>query len=586
MEPQYYKQNQIKKVGISLKQLIDVDTTNALFNKRLDNIRDNQILISGTNKYRQDVFRFKYLTDLIVAGSGVTITSLDGILTISATGGGSGGVPTTRNIFTTAPLTGGGDLSADRTIAIPAATGSVNGYLTAIDWTTFNNKVPPTRTLTINGVTFDLSANRSWTVTGASPLTTKGDLYTFTSVNARLPVGTNGQILYADSTTPTGLKWDTAPTGGGGLSYGIASGTNNYTVTISGVTGYTAGDAYIISFTNGNDDDSDININSLGVKTLVKEFDVQLTGGDIVSGQDLIIIYDGTNFQTIGVAPNQLFTYVTNDDSVTITKGQPVYAFGAAGNRMSVKLAFNTSDTTSAQTVGVVFSTSIAPNQRGFVITQGVISGVNTAAYSPGDQLYLGATAGTLTATKPHAPNHLVYIGIVERANAGNGQIYVKPQNGFELDELHNVQAQSPANNDTLYYDLSATQWKTKSIPNLSGPSTIGTTIDGSGGTITVGQKGYVQIPYACTITGWRLIANAAGSIVVDIWKTAAPTIPTVANVITASAKPTLSSQQTATSSTLTGWTTSVAANDIIGFNVNSATTVSWVILQIFVTKI
>jgi hypothetical protein len=116
--------------------------------------------------------------------------------------------------------------------------------------------------------------------------------------------------------------------------------------------------------------------------------------------------------------------------------------------------------------------------------------------------------------------------------------------------------------------------------------ATIGTTIDGSGGTITVGQKGYVQVPYACTITAWRLIANTAGSIVVDIWKTAAPTIPTVANVITASAKPTLSSQQTATSSTLTGWTTSIAANDIIGFNVNSATTVSWVILQIFVTKI
>jgi hypothetical protein len=126
--------------------------------------------------------------------------------------------------------------------------------------------------------------------------------------------------------------------------------------------------------------------------------------------------------------------------------------------------------------------------------------------------------------------------------------------------------------------------WATVSTGGSS--ATIGTTIDGSGGTITVGQKGYVQVPYACTITAWRLIANTAGSIVVDIWKTAAPTIPTVANVITASAKPTLSSQQTATSSTLTGWTTSVAADDIIGFNVNSATTVSWVILQIFVTKI
>ena len=52
----------------------------------------------------------------------------------------AGLVPTSRTISTTAPLTGGGDLSADRTIAIPAATTSVNGYLTSADWTTFNAK--------------------------------------------------------------------------------------------------------------------------------------------------------------------------------------------------------------------------------------------------------------------------------------------------------------------------------------------------------------------------------------------------------------------------------------------------------------
>ena len=130
-------------------------------------------------------------------------------------------------------------------------------------------------------------------------------------------------------------------------------------------------------------------------------------------------------------------------------------------------------------------------------------------------------------------------------------------------------------------YDLSADRSWTIAAGGTS--ATIGATIDGSGGTITVGQKGYVQIPYACTINSWRIIANASGSIVIDIYKAAAPTIPVTS--ITGSAKPTLSTQQTAASSTLTGWTTSIAANDIIGFNVDSATTVSWVILQIFVTK-
>jgi hypothetical protein len=430
-----------------------------------------------------------------------------------------------------------------------------------------------------------------------------------------------GDVLTLKDAATGEVEFETPATGGGGLQYGVASGTNTYAVTISGVTGYTDGDTYVVKFTNGNDADSTININGLGVKTLVKEFNIQLTGGDIVSGQDLIIIYDGTNFQTLGVAPNQLFAYVTNADSVTINKGQPVYAFGAAGNRMSVKLASNTGDATSAQTVGLVFSTSIAAGQKGFIITQGVISGINTGSYSAGNTLYLGATAGTLTATKPYAPNHLVYIGTVERANAGNGQIYVKPQNGYELDELHNVDLVStaPVNNDVLVFDTSTTPdlWKPKSIPTILGytpvpptrsitingntqnlsadvsftvaaggsSATIGTTIDGSGGTITVGQKGYVQIPYACTITGWRITTNATGTLVLDVDKAASGTIPTVS--ITGSAPPTLGGgQQTTFSSTLTGWTTTINANDMLGFTVDSAATVSWAILQLFVTKI
>lgn len=76
----------------------------------------------------------------------------------------SGYVPTTRTISTTAPLTGGGSLSANRTLAIPAATTAVNGYLTSADWTTFNNKTPTARTITAGtGLSGggDLSANRT-----------------------------------------------------------------------------------------------------------------------------------------------------------------------------------------------------------------------------------------------------------------------------------------------------------------------------------------------------------------------------------------------------------------------------------------
>jgi hypothetical protein len=254
------------------------------------------------------------------------------------------------------------------------------------------------------------------------------------------------------------------------LPHAIASGTNTYTATIPGITVYTDGDAYLIRFTNANDDNSTLDINGLGAINLVKKANTQVTGGDIVDGQEILVIYDGTNFQCIQTTANQLFAYVTNADSVTITKGQPVYAFGSAGNRMSVKLANNTGDATSAQTVGLVFSSSIAAGQKGFVITQGVIDGLNTGTYSDGDQLYLGATAGALTNVKPYAPNHLVYVGIVERANAGNGQIYVKPQNGYELDELHDVDLIStpPQNGDVLTFNSVTGLWEATPIPGLN----------------------------------------------------------------------------------------------------------------------
>jgi hypothetical protein len=286
--------------------------------------------------------------------------------------------------------------------------------------------------------------------------------------------------------------------GAGGLKSGTATAavTDVYTTTITGVTGYATNDAYVIKFNTANSDGATININGLGAKQLVKNNNVIITGGDIQVGQEFIIIYDGTNFQMLGIAPNQMFAYVTNADSVTINKGQVVYAFGASGDRMSVKLANNTGDATSAKTIGLVFSTSIAANGTGFIITQGVIQNLNLGAYNAGDTLYLGATPGSYTNVKPYAPNHLVYVGIVERANAGNGQIYVRCQNGYEMDELHDVQSQGAVNKDVLYRDttVSPNLWKPASISTILGytpPITYNqnTTPTGSGtGSIPTGS--------------------------------------------------------------------------------------------------
>ena len=114
----------------------------------------------------------------------------------------------------------------------------------------------------------------------------------------------------------------------------------------------------------------------------------------------------------------------------------------------------------------------------------------------------------------------------------------------------------------------------------------FGITIDGGGSAITTGVKGYVEIPYDGTITGWNLFADQTGSIVIDVWKdTYANFPPTVADTIAGSEKPTLSSVQKNQDLSLSTWTTSVSAGDIIAFNVDSASTVTRVTLSINITK-
>lgn len=118
---------------------------------------------------------------------------------------------------------------------------------------------------------------------------------------------------------------------------------------------------------------------------------------------------------------------------------------------------------------------------------------------------------------------------------------------------------------------------------------TIGIVIDGGGSAITTGVKGFVQVPFAGTITRaavFSIDASAtAGDIVVDIWKdTYANYPPTNADSITASAPPTLSAANKAEDTTLTGWTTNVSVGDVFGFNVDSVATVTRVLVLLEVT--
>jgi len=123
-------------------------------------------------------------------------------------------------------------------------------------------------------------------------------------------------------------------------------------------------------------------------------------------------------------------------------------------------------------------------------------------------------------------------------------------------------------------------------IQTLSGVGSFGITIDGGGSAITTGQKGYVTVPYGMTITGWDIFADQSGSIVVDVWKDTYANFPPIAgDSIAGTEKPTLSSVQKNQDTSLSTWTTTVTAGDVIAFNVDSASTVTRVTLVIYGNK-
>jgi len=118
------------------------------------------------------------------------------------------------------------------------------------------------------------------------------------------------------------------------------------------------------------------------------------------------------------------------------------------------------------------------------------------------------------------------------------------------------------------------------------GKAAIAFVIDGGGAEITTGEKGHLRIPFDCEIQGVTLLGDQSGSIVIDIWKdTYANFPPTDADSITASAPPTISTAQKSEDTTLTGWTKTTSADDILAFNVDSVTDIERVVLILEVVK-
>ncbi len=314
----------------------------------------------------------------------------------------------------------------------------------------------------------------------------------------------NGQNLTYNSSTG---KWQNSTAAGAGDVSGPASSTDNALARFDGTTGKliqnstaTLSDTGALDVANVTSDYVQLDT-AAGAASAVGRITwdagegtavVGLTGGNVnlpIGRSNTVIVYNGSG--------------------ATIAKGAVVAVAGAQGQRPSVVLADADSEPLSAATLGVA-AEAIANGAEGIVSTFGIVSGVDTSAFTAGNHIYLSQTAGGLTATRPSAPAHTVFIGWVLHVNASSGRIFININNGWELDELHNVNISSVANNNLLQYDSANAYWKNVAPSAVTGVGSAAQLVTGRTISLT-GDVTYTSGSFDGTanVTGTATLANS-----------------------------------------------------------------------------
>lgn len=240
----------------------------------------------------------------------------------------------------------------------------------------------------------------------------------------------------------------------------------------------------------------------------------------------------------------------------------------------------------------VTFPTIIATNPAGFYVqrrlkvdTASTAGNVPTVYFMVGTNLVSGnANASHISISGPNSALGNAYLGNNQTFTGTN--TFTVGTRTFLHDSAHTLitntatltSSEWTAGSQKEWYNGTATMTIDKTNGQITAlsykglpPRTVGITIDGGGSAIALGTKGYIVVPYACTIQAAYTLCDTAGSIAVEVWRTNSTDgnfPPTRAGAIGTNG--TATSQQKLTDSTLTGWTTGVNAGDVLGFNVTT----------------
>jgi phage gp46-like protein len=208
--------------------------------------------------------------------------------------------------------------------------------------------------------------------------------------------------------------------------------------------------------------------------------------------------------------------FVKNTTGTTIPKGSAVYVSGATGDNALISLASATSEASSSKTLGIT-AEAIATDAFGYVIEAGYLTDIDTSATTAGAAVWLGNTPGSLVfVTPPAEPSHAVYLGVVVRVQSNNGSILVKVQNGYELDELHDVSAASPSDGDIIQYKTSSSLWTKSSIASAGIAASVHTHPYQAAGTYVTAVNGTAPIT-ASTDTAGVVTVGLSASYASDV---------------------------------------------------------------------
>ena len=211
--------------------------------------------------------------------------------------------------------------------------------------------------------------------------------------------------------------------------------------------------------------------------------------------------YDIDNDGIVDSAKKEIVQFINKSGS-TITKGTIVYlkTSSSSASYPEVLKANASTESTSSKTIGAVFE-DVLNDGIGYIVTSGEVRNINTSAYNIGDKLWLSTTDGLVTTTPPTQPNHSVFIGTVTRSQTVNGRILYAIQNGYELNELHNVLISDVQNNDLIQYNSSTSLWENKQPIVYASPNETYRGININHNTTTVVVDGGVTMSSSASTT-------------------------------------------------------------------------------------